>query len=244
MGNRAEIFDSVESLAQYFAALLAQRILETPADRYFSWVLSGGSTPGTVFSEIASSCRDTTDWSRVNVFWGDERCVGPDDRESNYKMARENLLEHVPIPSSGIFRIHGEANPAAEAARYSKLFGRHVPMYHGVPQADLIMLGLGEDGHTASIFPSNIELFSSEKLFEVAEQPDTAQKRITATGRIINQAKLVVILATGESKAARVSQVINRLHGCDILPASRVSPENGALIWLLDHKAATRLTSG
>jgi 6-phosphogluconolactonase len=244
MGTRIEIFDTVDVLAQYFAALLAQRILETPAGRDFSWVLSGGSTPGTVFSEIASSCRNTIDWSRVNVFWGDERCVDPCDSESNYKMAREKLLTHVPIPSSNIFRIHGEADPAAEAARYSDLFGRHVTPYHGVPQADLIMLGLGEDGHTASIFPSNIELFSSDNLFDVAEHPETAQKRITATGKVINQAKLVVILATGESKAARVDQVINRSEGWDTLPASRVSPENGELIWLLDNKAAARLTSG
>jgi 6-phosphogluconolactonase len=244
MGTRTEIFDTVDVMAQYFAALLAEQILETPAGRRFSWVLSGGSTPATVFREIASSCRATIDWSRVNIFWGDERCVAPDDRESNYKMARESLLDHVPVPTSNIFRIHGEADPAAEAARYSDLFESHVKMHQGVPQADLIMLGLGEDGHTASIFPSNVELFNSDKLFEVAEHPETAQKRITATGRIINHAKLVVILATGESKAARVAQVINRIQGRDILPASLVSPENGQLLWLLDQKSAERLTSG
>jgi len=241
MGNPIKIFDSTEELAQYFSTLLADRISETPDDRYFSWVLSGGSTPKTVFGKIVSSFRDAIDWNKVKIFWGDERCVGPDDKESNYKMARENLLDHIPVPASSIFRIYGEANPAAEAARYGEQFGRHVNLVHGIPQADLFMLGLGEDGHTASIFPSNIELFSSRNLFEPSEHPLTKQKRITATGRVINQSKLVVILATGQSKAARVAQVINRLDGWDQLPAARVSPEDGELIWLLDRMSASSL---
>jgi 6-phosphogluconolactonase len=158
-------------------------------------------------------------------------------------MARENLLDHVPIPSSRIFRIRGEVNPVLEAARYAEVCHQHIGRHEGVPQADLIMLGLGEDGHTASVFPSDISLFGSDKLFEVALHPGTSQQRITMTGKVINQAKLVVFLATGESKAARVAQVINRLSGWDLLPASMVSPEYGELTWLLDHGAASRLNS-
>ena len=244
MANPIKIFDTVEELAQYFASLLATRINETPDGRYFSWVLSGGSTPECVFRKIASSFRGTIDWNKVKVFWGDERCVGPKDKESNYKMARENLLGQIPIPASNIFRIRGEENPAIEVVRYAEQFVRQVKPHHGIPQADFVMLGLGEDGHTASIFPSNIDLFSSDKFFDVAEHPDTGQKRITATGKIINHAKFVVILTTGESKASKVVQIINQLSGWEQLPASHVCPENGELIWMLDQKSASRLISG
>ena len=244
MGKQVKIFDSVDELAQNFGLLLANRIAETPAGRHFSWVLSGGSTPKLVFGKIVSSFRDSIEWKKVIIFWGDERCVGPDDGESNFKMARENLLDHIPIPASNIFRIYGEADPAAEAMRYAEQFRRHVSLFHGIPQADLMMLGLGDDGHTASIFPSHIELFGSDKLFEPAEHPETGQKRITATGKVINQAKRVVILATGESKAAMVARIINRLEGWDRLPASLVSSGNGTLIWLLDQRSAAGLISG
>ncbi len=241
MENSIKIFDTVEELAQYFASLLVLRIREIPDDSEFSWVLSGGTTPKLVFREIASNFRDTIAWNKVKIFWGDERCVDPEDDESNFKMARESLLDYVPIRPSNFFRIQGEADPAAEAGRYAEMFSQQVNPYHGIPQVDLMMLGLGEDGHTASIFPANIELFDSDKLFEPSEHPDTKQKRITATGKVINRAKLVVILATGETKASKVDQIINQSSGWDQLPAARVHPENGELIWLLDQKAAFKL---
>lgn len=231
-----KLLDSVDDLAEYFASLLVFNILGTPENRSFIWMLSGGNTPKLVFRKIAANFRDVIDWDRVKIFWGDERCVGPDDDESNYKMARENLLDHVPIPSSNIFRIRGEANPVEEAVRYSQLFKRHVHPNQGFPQADLVMLGMGEDGHTASIFPVNIDLFKSDALFEPSEHPETRQKRITATGMIINHAKVVVMVAPGEAKAPRVAQIINRLEGWDRLPAARVKPENGEMIWLLDRE--------
>jgi 6-phosphogluconolactonase len=156
-------------------------------------------------------------------------------------MAKDNLLDHVPVPSSNIFRIRGESDPAAEAVRYGEIFSRNVPPFQGIPQAGLLMLGLGEDGHTASIFPENIDLFNSDKLFEPSVHPVTKQKRITATGRIINRAKLVVIMATGESKALRIAQIINRMNGWERLPASLVNPEHGELIWLLDKKSSEGL---
>ena len=236
-----KIFDTTEALSHYFASLLISQLKETPHDGSFSWVLSGGSTPKIIFREIAAKYRDSIDWKKVKIFWGDERCVPPDDEESNYKMAMVNLLDHVPIPLPNIFRIRGEAEPIAEAAGYSEIFSRQVHSYRNLPQADLVMLGLGEDGHTASIFPGNTDLFSSSALFEPVEHPSTKQKRITATGKIINHAKLVVILATGESKSSRVAQVIDHLDGWNELPAGHVNPENGEVIWLLDKMAAKEL---
>jgi 6-phosphogluconolactonase len=167
--------------------------------------------------------------------------VDPEDTESNYKMAMENLISHVPVQPKHIFRIRGEESPAEEAARYSDQFTNQVSQFEGNPVVDLVMLGMGEDGHTASIFPGNIGLFDSEKLFEPSEHPVTKQMRITATGRIINHAKLVVMLATGEAKAAITTQIILKSDGWEKLPAARVIPENGELLWLLDQKSAYKL---
>jgi len=243
MEDTVKIAKSVEELVEDFTSLLLLHISETPGDRTFSWVLSGGSTPKMMFRKIASEARDVVDWEKVKIFWGDERCVSPDDNDSNFKMARENFLDHVPIPSYNIFRIYGEKEPVAEAGRYSEIFRKHVGMDHGITRADFIMLGLGEDGHTASIFPSDIDLFNSEKLFEVTEHPGTKQKRITATGKIINNAKLVVILVTGEPKSSRVAQILNKLNGWDQLPAARIRPEKGKVIWLIDRQAAITLNT-
>jgi 6-phosphogluconolactonase len=243
MGNTIIIFDTAEELAHYFASLLTSLIRKTKPSGTFSWVLSGGNTPKLVFREIAPGLKNSIHWNRVRVFWGDERCVGPEDNDSNYKMARESFLDQVNIPAANIFRIRGEAAPAGEAERYAELFSRNVDHTKGIPRCDLLMLGLGEDGHTASIFPPDIHLFSSDKLFETTLHPETKQRRITATGKIINNAKTVVMLATGESKAARVAQILGHPDGCERLPAARVRPEKGEVIWMLDRQASKKLKS-
>jgi 6-phosphogluconolactonase len=241
MENAIRIFKSIDELSQFFARKLAARIQETPAGYFFSMALSGGSTPRLVFAYLASNFRDHIDWQKILVFWGDERCVAPESDESNFRMAKESLLDHVPIPANNIFRIRGEADPSVESDRYAEAVLQYVPSHHNIPRFDFIMLGLGEDGHTASIFPGNTHLFSSDKLFEVAENPHTKQKRITATGKLINQAKYIVFLVTGESKAEMVARVIERKDRWEKLPASMVHPENGELLWLLDNQAASKL---
>lgn len=241
MAAEVKIFDTTEDLGSWFASLLVKGIEETPADRSFSWMLSGGSTPIAIFKKVAASVTDPATWSRVKLFWCDERCVDPGNADSNYKMAMENLISHVPVQPNHIFRIRGEESPAEEAARYSDQFTFQVRQFEGYPAVDLVMLGMGEDGHTASIFPGNIGLFDSEKLFEPSEHPVTKQMRITATGRIVNHAKIVVILATGEAKAATVAHILNKSDGWEKLPAARVHPENGELLWLLDQKSAYKL---
>ena len=240
-GNTIILFDTLRELAHYFASLLRSRIAGTAPSGTFSWVLSGGNTPKLIFKEIASELKDSIPWNKVRIFWGDERCVGPEDDESNYKMAREYLLDHINIPPSNIFRILGEADPKAEAGRYAAEFARNVRQVNGVTRCDLLMLGLGEDGHTASIFPPDINLFGSDRLFETTVHPETGLRRITATGRIINSAKTVVILASGESKSGRVAQILDHLEGWERLPASRVAPVKGELIWMVDGQAAVKL---
>jgi len=243
MADTIKIFETVDELALYFASFLEARIRETPEDTTFSWVLSGGATPALIFRAVALNCRESVDWNKIKVFWGDERCVGPQDEESNFRMARENLLELLPIPWYNIFRIHGENDPAEEAVNYSELFARQVNSYMGIPNADLVTLGLGEDGHTASVFPGGADLFSSHQLFDVSEHPLTKQKRITACVKVINNAKTIIILAPGENKAGMVARILDEQTGWEQLPAAWVRPEKGEKIWLLDRKSASKLKS-
>jgi 6-phosphogluconolactonase len=241
MEPKVKIFETVTELAEYFASYLALCIEETPVDCAFSWLLSGGNTPGLLFRKIAAGYHDKVEWNRVKFFWGDERCVDPGDEQSNYRMARENLLDHIPVPDTNIFRLRGEEDPAKEAHRYTSLLMRELNSWVGIPKADLILLGVGHDGHTASVFPENIELFTSMNLFEPSVHPRTNQQRITATGRVINRAKRVVMIATGLSKASIVAQVIHQSKGSQLIPAALVKPNEGELLWLLDKEAAADL---
>jgi 6-phosphogluconolactonase len=235
------IFSSNEKLADFFAGIIIESIKKTAGARPFNVALSGGSTPREIFRYLAENYKEKIDWAGVKLFWGDERCVPPTSDESNYKMTSENLIKKINIPASNIYRIEAEKDPEEEAKRYSNQVIRLLPHRMGTPRFDLVMLGLGEDGHTASIFPGWIHLFNSKKLFEVIRHPGTGQIRITATGKLINNAKEVCFLVTGESKAERVAQIIEKKPGWEKLPASLILPDHGKLIWMLDGPAAQML---
>ncbi|MDM8001331.1 MAG: 6-phosphogluconolactonase [Bacteroidota bacterium] len=191
MSHSVRVFPSREALAQSFAAILIKDLDRIEPDHYYTIALSGGSTPEYIFRYLSENYAERISWEKLLVFWGDERCVPPEDDESNYRMAYENLLQNVPIPDANIFRIKGEDDPAAEAGQYSELVSSMVPEYRGVPQFDLMLLGLGDDGHVASIFPDRPDLFTTNTLFEVAIRPDKKQKRITATGKLINNSSKI-----------------------------------------------------
>jgi len=241
MKKKIKIFNTVDQLSQYFAKKLIKGLRKTPEGAYFSIALSGGSTPRAIFQYLALHFKDIGGWEKLLVFWGDERCVPPDSDDSNFKMASESLLNQVPIPKDNIFRIKGEDNPLDEARRYSDMIHKKVPSKKGSPLFDLVMLGLGTDGHTASIFPGSQHLFESDQLCKVAQHPESLQTRITVTGKVINQARTVAFLVTGEAKAAMVSTLLERKDGWEKFPASQVRPENGKLLWLLDEAAASDL---
>lgn len=243
MRNKIKIFKDTDTLSQFFAQKIASEIAQKQPEDFYTIAFSGGSTPRKVFEYIALHFKTMIDWHKVLVFWSDERCVDPESDESNYRMARESLLDMVPIPANNIFRIHGEADPYTEAGRYSEIIRQNMPVKDNIPQFDLMMLGLGDDGHTASIFPGNQHLFKSDKLCEVAINPYSKQKRITVTGKIINHARTIVFLVTGESKAEMVARIIEKKEDWDKLPASLVNPTDGELIWLLDEKAANKLNN-
>lgn len=203
--------------------------------------LSGGSTPKVVFDELAGNFQEDIDWGGVHLYWGDERCVPPDHDDSNYKMTVEHLLSKIDIPEENIHRIYGENDPEEEARRYADLIEAQLPMEHSIPRFDLVILGMGDDGHTASIFPHEIDLWYSKRYCEVANHPDSGQQRITITGQIINNATLVAFLVTGKSKAEKVKEILGEENGAETYPASLVKPTDGKLIWFLDEEAATGL---
>ncbi|MCH7771222.1 MAG: 6-phosphogluconolactonase [Bacteroidetes bacterium] len=233
-----KIFPTVEKLAGSFAELLQQNVDKTDDNDFYSLALSGGSTPNKIFRYLSENFVDKINWKKIKIFFGDERCVPPDNEDSNYRMANESLLKNISIPKENIFRIKGENNPVKEAERYEEVLKSNLPSLNGIPQFDLILLGLGEDGHTASIFPNQVNLFYSARLCEVAVHPQTKQKRITLTGKIINNAKLVMFIVTGKNKANVLSKIMDVNNSKSVYPASFVNPKNGKLTWFLDLEAS------
>lgn len=211
----------------------------------FTVALSGGSTPRTLHQLLAQPpLRDQVPWQKVFVFWGDERFVPPDDADSSYLMARETLLDHVPIPPQNIHPVPTvDITPETAAQQYTStlqsLFGESVPRF------DLILLGMGPDGHTASLFPGHPEVVKpGDKLVAVVfDSPKPPPTRLTFTYQLLNAAKNVIFLVAGADKAAMVRQVL--VGGTAVVPppASLVQPANGKLTWLLDMSAAQNFLS-
>jgi len=233
-----KIYNSKEEVARNFAEYLDNWIKD---NKEIHVALSGGSTPKIVFDELSNSKKYKIDWSKVHLYWGDERCVPPTDEQSNYKMTVEHLLENIDIPSKNIHRILGENDPVKEAFRYGDELSVNIPQDNKVPIFDMVILGMGEDGHTASVFPHEIDLWHSKNTCEVAIHPDSGQKRITITGKVINHSKLVIFLVTGAGKKEKLSEIIHKKGDYEKYPASLVAPRSGNLIWFLDADAASEL---
>ena len=239
VNSKIIISDNTEDLSEQFALILLNGIKNI--DGYFHLALSGGSTPKAVFNYLAKNYKRKIDWNRVKFFWGDERCVPSDHTDSNYKLAVDNLIAELEISINNIFRIHGEKIPEEEAINYSNVLLKNIPVENSLPRFDLIWLGLGEDGHTTSIFPNFLDLFETKSICAIAEHPVTLQKRITITGSVINNAAQIVFIASGESKSEVIDTILNKKEGFEKLPASYVNPKNGNLIWLIDKNAACLL---
>jgi 6-phosphogluconolactonase len=238
MNNEIKILGSAEETASAMADELARHIKMSALEKPVSIALSGGSTPKLLFQALAARHRDSVDWRKVRLFWVDERCVPPDNPESNYGMTREALLKKIDIPAACVFRIRGEEDPDSEAMRYSEVIERSVPWKNERPFFNVVLLGLGEDGHTASIFPGNESLFSAAETCVVAVNPYSGQKRITITGRIINNAGTVIFLVSGKKKAAIVQKIVRGGRQAEY-PAEHVKPVDGIIIWYLDDEAAS-----
>ena len=207
--------------------------------------LSGGSTPRSLYQLLATpDFASRSDWAHVHLWFGDERCVGPDDPQSNYHMAREALISHVAIPPENVHRMEGELPPTEAAQRYEEALRATFDLVPGVlPRLDLIWLGLGPDGHTASLFPDTAALKVEDRLVTANHVPQLNTDRITLTFPVINAAAVIAFLVAGEDKAARVAQVIesDRSDPTTLLPSQRIAPLEGRLLWLLDMAAAGQL---
>ncbi len=231
------------ALAREAAGRFAELAVEAVEFRgRFSVALSGGSTPGALYKLLAGEpYRRQIPWDGVHLFWGDERCVPPEDPGSNYRLARETLIDHVPIPPKNIYRVHGELAPGAAARAYERQL--HDFFCGPWTRFDLVLLGLGGDGHTVSLFPDSPLLGQTERLTAAVEAhyEDRPAQRVTLTLPAINTARYVLFLVSGSAKADIVQSVLEGPMGH--LPAQEIRPSAGQLTWLLDAAAAAKLAT-
>lgn len=240
MKNKHYIFKTPEEVANEFADQMINWIQEF-SGKSFHLAISGGKTPDLLFSALAEKYGDSELWQKVHFWWVDERMVPPDHPESNFGIAQHLLFSQINIPELNIHRIKGENDPELEALSYSKQIRESLSNGADWPVFDLILLGMGDDGHTASIFPDQMELLNSTQICEVAVHPQSGQKRVTLTGKVINKARKVCFLVTGANKAQRLSEIFSDPGKAKFLPAAHIHPESGDLLWVLDEPASKLL---
>lgn len=245
-----EIFHDYEALVQAAADKVVQIGSQAIEENgMFTAALSGGSTPRSLYTLLVTGKFERPiDWSRVHLFWGDERCVPPDDPRSNYRMVRESLLDGVPIPPANVHRIHGEEDPKAAAAEYEQelrtFFGSTGE--EGPPRLgfDLVLLGMGKEGHTASLFPG-LPAVTETVRWVMAQFIEIASLwRITLTPVAINRAKHIIFVVSGTEKAERLRDILQGPIQPEALPAQMIKPMHGQLFWLADRAAAGCLQQG
>jgi 6-phosphogluconolactonase len=241
------LFPDAEALCRAAAEEFVRRAAEAVAARArFTVALSGGSTPKRLYELLAEPpLRSQVDWGRVEVFWGDERCVPPDNKDSNYHMAQEAMLSRLPIPAGRVHRMEAERPDLDAAARnyqagLARAFG--VPEDGDPPAFDLILLGMGPDGHTASLFPETAALGETGRWVVPNYVPKFAANRLTLTYPVLNAAREVLFLVAGADKVQRLAEVLEGPSDWNRLPSQGVRPEAGSLAWFVDRAAAAGLT--
>ena len=210
----------------------------------FTIALSGGSTPKSLYNLLATNARTALPWEKTFFFWGDERHVPPTDPESNYRMAQEAMLSKVPVPPTNVFRLAGE-NPDAQAVakEYESILRRFFQLEPGqIPAFDLILLGMGPDGHTASLFPGTDGLKEKSRLGIANWVEKLKTYRLSFTLPVLNGARYVTFLVSGTDKASALKNVLEENGPGDQYPAKLVNPSNGKLIWFIDRAAASELS--
>ncbi len=237
--KEVKIVSNPQELAEAFASELF--LMVKSSRQRFDIALSGGSTPKILFDVLANSYATKMPWSRIHFWWGDERCVPPTSEESNYGMTQKHLLSRIEMSESQVHRVKGELAPDQAAKDYIREIQSHLNERANWPVFDLIILGMGDDGHTASIFPHEMQLLQSPKICEVATHPESGQRRVSLTGNVINNANRVYFLISGKSKAKRISEIMNNEKLASKLPISYIEPKQGKLIFFLDENAASEI---
>jgi 6-phosphogluconolactonase len=236
---KIKIYNSPEETARAFAGFLADDI-NACKGLYFI-ALSGGSTPKILYRILVDEFKNKIDWQKVQFFWGDDRMVPVSSPESNYGEAKRILLDNISVPTENIHPIDGLMPPEIEAERYSQKILELLPLKNGLPVFNLMLQGMGNDGHTASIFPNQMQLLNSNKICEPAWHPETKQPRVTLTGRVINNSKKVAFLVNGSDKAEKISEILNKKGLYPDYPSSHILPVNSELYWFLDNEAAKQI---
>jgi 6-phosphogluconolactonase len=231
-----------EGVADFLANTVEETLRRKPCVRL---VLSGGSTPRRLYQTLARpEWAKRIDWTSVLLFFGDERCVPPDHPDSNYGMAKAALIDPLRIAPHHVMRMHGEAEPDQAAPHYETTIREAFAQDQAaVPRFDLVFLGLGDDGHTASLFPASPALHEQTRLVVTTSSPIGISRRLTMTLPLLNAAEAVVFLVTGAAKASVLRRVIEDSKSTAPLPASHIRPTNGRLIWYVDRAAASALPS-
>ncbi len=238
MSKKFQLFDTPDELAENLANQLKESV--NKSNKSFFIAVSGGSTPIIFFRKLAEDpFNNEIEWSKLHFFWCDERCVPPVDPESNFGMTKINLFDKIKIPSENIHRIKGEFDPKEETFRYVNEIEDLVPNgKNNLPQFDWVFLGMGEDGHTASLFPNKELLFTFSNIAGIAEHPQTKQKRISLTFDVLNNSKRITFVVTGKGKAKILSEIINELPAGENYPSAKIKPVNGTIDWMIDKEAA------
>lgn len=238
MTRDIQVFDDNPAVAEAFAKFL----VEFTSDRKKTTIaLSGGSTPKLLFGLLAKEYANKINWQTLHFFWGDERCVPPNDPDSNYGMTKALLFDKVNVDPEKVHRVLGENDPDSEAIRYGKVLSEVCKEVNGLPSVDLMILGMGDDGHTASIFPHQMELLEDSEICAVAEHPTSGQKRVTINGPTLNNSSLVAFLVTGDKKAKKVSRALNPMADHSDIPAAHIKGDEQ--YWFLDKGAASLMPS-
>lgn len=238
---RLHVYPDLETLSQAAAALLATRAQEAVKERgRFSVALSGGSTPRRTYQLLAQSpWRDQVDWSKVHVFWGDERCVPLEDPRNNARLAHEAFLAAAPVPSDQVHPIRCQEAAGGAAASYEALLRAY---FAGQTHTfDLVFLGLGEDGHTASLFPGDPALSEQERWAVAVFKGDEGLHRVSLTPQVFNRSRTVAFLVSGRDKARVLQEILEGDYAPQRLPAQLIRPGDGELLWLVDQAAAAVL---
>ena len=241
------VFEDPESLASATAQHFVEQIRSAVMARGVARVaISGGSTPKQVFALLAEKAepfREAIPWDRLRLFWVDERCVPPSDPDSNFGAARDLLLSKVPLEPEHVIRIEGELDPEEAAAKYESAIRGHYRLEGAqVPVFDLVQLGMGDDGHTASLFPHTEALHEMMRIAVANHVPQQKRSwRVTLTWPVINAAREVFFLIDGAKKADPLGRVLTGPYDPETLPSQLIQPQNGRLLFLLDRAAAAHL---
>jgi len=242
MKREIHIFKNMEELSRAAATIFVDQAAQSITGRNrFLVALNGGNTPILLFQLLAADVGDQVNWNKVHVFWGDERCVQTNDPGSSYGQARDLLLSRVPLPDSNIHRIQGELGPVEAAKDYALTLNEYAAAPLRWPRFDLVYLGMGEDGHTASLFPGSPVKVTVPVMPVTAHYQDRPANRVSLTPIVFNSAHLVVFMVTGKKKADTLAEVLSDRYNPELYPAQRIRPSDGRLIWLVDEEAARKL---